>query len=196
MLHKDRDERDGYVYDASVKGGDTTFWAHVVGSIATDTTEINKTVRVTSARLHSFLQHIYGKYEFGLLQPTAPGAGTNNSFGLRAPKDDTTGSDTGLVGGGIYFEMDTNSVFRAVSYDDFGNRQATVIDWDTDWDGKQAKYTINWEADIVNFLVNDTIVATHSTRVPTKPLPLELRNGAATNIDMAYVRVARAGAIV
>ena len=198
-INKERDERDGYVYDASIKGGDTTFWAEVIGAIATDTTGMNRTVRVSSARLHSFLQHLYGEYEFGVRIPAVPGATTRQTWGLRNPKNDTGDSgvtDTGAIGGGIFFSIDTNSVFSVISHDDFGNRQTTVVTWDTDWDGQVAAYQIRWEEDHIKFLVNDSVIATHTTRVPKNSQPLELRNGTASNMDVAHVRVARAGAIV
>lgn len=187
-ITKERDERDGYIYDAAIKGADTTVWQDVVGAIALDTTGLNSTVRVSAARLHTYLLHIYGDYEFSLSSPSNPGIATDMSWGLRNPKD--------LTRGAAYFEMDTNSLFRAISYDDFGNQQATTVTWDTNWSDTQVRYKIRWEQDIVNFLINDTVVATHSTRVGTFPQSLEIRNGAATNLDMAYVRVARAGAIV
>ena len=198
-LYKEKDERDGYVYDAAVKGGDTTFWSEVLGSIATDTTGVNKTIRVSSARLHSFLQHKFGEYEFMLEVPASPGAATNQSWGLRTPKNDTSDSlaDTGIKGGGIYFQIDTNATFQAISYDDFGNRESTTLTFDSDaYDGVQNRYQIRWEADQVKFLINDTVVATHTTRVPQSPQPLELKNYTASNLDIAYIRVASAGAII
>lgn len=196
---KEKDERDAYVYDASIKGGDTTFWAEVIGTIATDTTGMNKVVRVSSARLHSYLQHQFGEYEFGVRIPAAPGATTRQTWGLRGPKNDTGDSgvaDTGTIGGGIIFSIDTNSVFSVISHDDFGARQTTNVTWDTNWDGQVARYQIRWEADHVKFLVNDSVIASHTTRVPNTAFPLELRNGTASNMDMAHVRVTRAGVIV
>ena len=192
----EKDERDGYRYDAAIKGGDTTFWAEVVGTIGTDTTGINRTLRVNADRLHSFLQHIYGNYEFSLNVPVNPDSTTDASWGLRSPKEDTTVTDTGTRGGGVYFEMDTSAVFRSVSYDDFGNRERTTITWDSDWSGRQIRFQIRWEQEDVKFLVNDSVVSTHDSAIPTRPKPLELRNGAASNIDVAYVEVSQAGAII
>lgn len=191
-----RDNRDGYDFDARIKRGDTTFWSEHSGSIAVDTSDSTTAIRVSSARLHSYLQHIYGDYEFTVNIPANPGVATIQTWGLRNPTGDTTLGDSGIVGGGIYFSIDTDSVFKVVSHDDFGNQEVTAVTWDTDWGGQQTKFTIRWEDDIVNFLVNDTVIATHSERVPTKPQSLELRNGTASNMDVASVRVARAGAII
>lgn len=195
-LHRDRDERDGYVYDARIKGSDTTFWSEVVGTLAVDTSDSTTALRINADRMHSFLQHVYGTYEFGVNLPANPAATTNQKWGLRNPMDDTLISDTGLVPSGIYFSVDTNAVFQVVSHDDLGNRQTTNVTWDTDWGGQQTKFTIRWEADIINFLVNDSVIATHSDRVPSKPFSLELQNVTASNMDVGYVRVSRAGAIV
>jgi hypothetical protein len=191
-----RDERDGYVYDARIKGADTTFWAEAVGTLAVDTSDSTTVIRVNADRLHSFLQHIYGEYEFSVNIPAAPAATTAQSWGLRNPMNDTTLGDTGIVPSGIYFSIDTDAVFSCRSHDDFGNRQTTNVTWDTDWDGQQTLFKIRWEEDIINFLVNDTIIATHSTRVPTSAQSLELRNATASNMDVSFVRVARAGAII
>lgn len=191
-----KDNRDGYVYDARIKRGDTTFWSEHTGAVAVDTTDSTTALRVNADRLHSFLQHIYGTYEFSVNLPGVPDASTQQTFGLRNPTDDTTLGDSSIIPSGVYFSLDTNSTFQCVSHDDFGNQESSTVTWDTDWDGQQTKFTINWEEDLVNFLVNDTVIATHSTRVPTKPFSLELRNLEAANMDVAYVRVARAGAII
>jgi len=184
----EQDKRDGYTYDARIKRGDTTFWAETKGTIATDSTGDVVVVRVSSARLHSFLQHIYGDFEFALSVPADPGASTNQAWGLRNSKDTSVSC--------AYFQIDTDGNFKAVSADDFGNTQETALTWDTDWTGAIARYRIIWEEDQVKFLINDTVVATHTERVGTKPQALEITNNVTSNLDMHFVRVARAGAIV
>lgn len=198
-MFEKRDERDGYTYDAAIKGLDTTFWSAVIGTPAADTTGMNKTIRVSAARIHSFLQHIFGEYEFVVSIPAAPAATTRQTWGLRNPKNDTGDSgvsDTGMIGSGMIFSIDTASVFSTITHDDFGNRQSTTVTWDTSWDGQQTRYQIRWEADNVKFLVNDSVISTHTTRVPTHPFSLEIRNGTASSMDVAQVKVTRAGAIV
>ncbi len=189
-----KDERDGYIFDARIKRGDTTFWSEHSGSLSTDTDDSTTAIRITSARVHSYLQHIYGDYEFSASIPVVPGSGIDHSWGLRNPTNDTTLGDSNIVAGGIYFQVDSD-VVTAISYDDFGNKETTTITWNALWTAKQTRYKIRWEEDIVNFLVNDSVVATH-TKVPKHPQSLEIRNGDASNLDVAFVRVARAGAII
>ncbi len=190
------DFRDGYTYDVGIKGGDTTFWADIVGAMAVSGTGINRVIRVSADRLHSFLLHRYGDYEFSINVPAVPGATTDQTWGLRFPKNDTTVTDTGIIAGGVFFSIDTNSTFQTISHDDFGVVEATTVTWDTDWDGQQTLFKVRWEQDIVNFLVNDTIIATHSARVPNEEMPVEVSNATASNFDLASVRVIRAGSIV
>jgi len=146
-------------------------------------------LRVSADRFHSYLQHIFGDFEFQMTIPAAPGATTDQSWGLRNPSDTQVSC--------AYFAIDTNSGFTVNSGDNYGNLQTTAVTWDTNWSGTEVvSYRIRWEEDIINFLINDTVVATHSTRVGNKPQALELRNVTASSMDVRIVRVTRAGAII
>lgn len=182
------DKRDGYTYDVAIKRGDSTFWMERTGALAIDSTGDTIVLRVSGDRFHSYLQHIFGDFEFQLTIPANPGATTDQTWGLRNPSDTQVSC--------AYFSIDTNSAFTCKTGDNYGNLQSSAVTWDTNWSDTAVTYRIRWEEDVVNFLINDTVVATHSTRVGTKPQSLELRNATASNMDVRTIRVTRAGAII
>lgn len=183
----EKSEREGYIFDAAIKGADTTFWQDVEGTLAADTVGANKTVRVNSARIATYLNHIYGDYEFALNVPTVPTAGDSRVWGLRSIKQGDRSA--------VYFEID-GATFRAVSIGSYDTTQeVTTLNFDTDWDATVTRYRIQWEPGLISFLVNDTVVARHTKRIPEDPLPIEIKNANADNLDLSFVKVRRAGVI-
>lgn len=177
-----RDQREGYTYDAVVKGADTTFWANVEGAMAA----VAGKLRVNADEIASYLQHRFGRFIFAINVPTIPAAGTTRLWGLRNVGAPTRGA--------AYFEQDTSTtVLFARSYDNSGTLQSTSITADTDWYGAEVEYIINWEKDRIQFQVNDSdgyrTLATHVTRVGTLPLALNVMDTVAENLDVGYVTV-------
>ncbi len=177
---EERDLREPMLYDVSIKGLDANFWKQDTGT----TTVASNKLRNSAASLSSYAQFVFGDFEFAVNVPTTPAAGIGpNIWGLKNIGDTNSR-------GAAYFTIDTE--FYAVSFDDFGNRQRTAITFDsTNWDGADVRYRIISEAERVDFLVNDTIVAQHSTRVGRSGIPQALRidNDSASNLDVAFVAV-------
>lgn len=178
----DKDKRDGYVYDVIIKQFDTYFWKQTTG---TSTVASNK-LRCNAAALASYLQHKYGDFEFGLNIPTTPSSGEAKHWGLRLPSTDHVGA--------AYFEI-SGATFRVVSVDSGGTSESTTVTW-TSYENAETKYRIVWRPEAVQFYINGVIVATHTTRVPLGPLPLRIVNADSDNVDLGYVVVRQAAAII
>lgn len=181
LLNKDK--RDGYIYDPVVKQYDTGFWKTTTGTPAMSTVYL----RFTSAGSASFLQHIFADVEFSLNIPTTPSTGEAKVWGLR----NLYGDDLGA----IYFEI-TGATFRVISKDDSGSAETTNVTWVSGWEGADTKYRIRWEPDHVIFYVNGTIVATHTSKVPSHALAIRILNSDADNVDLEYIAVKRAASII
>lgn len=131
-----RDNREGYTYDAAIKGADTTFWSQIQGTIGVTGTQPAQKLVVNADSIASYLQHRYGRYIFAINVPAIPAAGTTRVWGLRNPGAPTRGA--------TYFQQDTSTtVLFARSYDNWGNLQSTSITADTDWYGAEVEYIIN-----------------------------------------------------
>ncbi len=176
------DKRDGYIYDVVIKQLDSTFWKTTAGSPSIASNKL----RVSAAAIASYLLHKFGDYEFAITVPTTPSSGEAKHWGLRSPAEDDIG--------GAYFEI-AGAVFTAVTLDDGGNKQTTTLTWSS-YQAAETKFRIIWDADRVIFMIDGTIVATHTTRVPSNALPLRLVNVDADNTDTGYFLVRQAGAII
>ena len=97
--------------------------------------------------------------------------------------------------GAMYFEI-SGATFQVVSKDDAGTSETTAVTFTTGWAGADTKYRIRWEPDQIIFYVNGTVVATHSTRVPSHALAIKILNSDADNTDLEYVAVKRAASII
>lgn len=167
------DLRESLVYDAYVKEADSDFWKGDTANVTYDTARFAVSIGDTGAAgsMTSFSQYQYGDFEFSMLiDSLSPDSNDSEKyFGLRNPGDT-------LNRGAAYFDLSYDTVagdssanarsFRAVVYDDFGNRQEKDIVWDTDWGGgaRLGRFRIKWEVDGYNFYVNDTIVANMGDR--------------------------------
>ena len=172
------DLREGYVYDPITKGADTTYWAAITGTL---TVASNK-LRFNNDRHASFIQHIFGKFTFAVNVATRPATNDNKIWGLRNPGAATRGA--------MFFEI-ADTTFRVVSFDDFGDTsQTTNLTWDSDvYDAAEINYGIRWEEDGVDFLIRDTVVATHRTSFGKIPLSIEIRNEDADNMDVGFIEI-------
>lgn len=166
---EERDLREGFYYDPSVRGFDSYFLlgdtADLLADTVRDALKIGDTALVGS--VSSIPQFLYGDFEFAmLLDSTVPDSSDSERFiGLRN-KGDT------LNRGAAFFDLAFDTLtgadttitrpFRAVVYDEEGNRQRKNITWDTNWSGggRLTRFRIIWEASGRQFLINDTVVAT------------------------------------
>ena len=167
------DLRDGLVYDPYIKGYDSNFWKGDTANLLADTVKnvikIGDTGLVGSAS--SYSQYLYGDFEFAMaIDSLSPDSNDSEKyFGLRNMGDS-------LNRGAAFFDLSFDTLtgadtaitrpFRAVIYDEYGNRQRKNITWDTGWGGggRITRFRILWEADGYSFLINDTVVATLGDR--------------------------------
>ena len=179
------DLREGYVYDPVVKGADTTYWSAITGIL----TVTGGNLRFNTDRHTSFLQHIYGKYTFAVNVPSRPATNHNRVWGLRNPAAPTRGA--------CIWEI-SDTTFRVVSFDDFGDTsQTTNLTWDSDvYDGAEINYGIRWEEDGVDFLIRDTVVATHRTVFGKIPLAIDIDNQESDNMDVGFIEIRHAKNII
>ena len=183
-MERKKDLRDGYTYDPVIKQYDTVFWKTTTGSApAMSSTKL----RFTSNAAASFILHKFGDFEFALNIPTTPSVGEAKHWGLRLPSGDSQGA--------IYFEI-SGATFQCVSIDDGGTSQTTTLTWSAAYTATETEFRFIWDEDRVVFMINGTIVATHTTRVPSNALSLRVVNGDADNVDMGYIAIRQAGAIV
>lgn len=178
------DLRDGYVYDVTVKGADTTFWKEVTGTL----TVVSNKLRFNADRAVSYIQHIFGMFVFFVNVPTNPAASDARVIGLRNPGDATRG--------GAYFDFDSDGVFSTITYDEFTNRERTTVTWDSDWSGAEVRYAIRWEPDLVRFYINDVVKATHTSRIGKIAQALDVQNVNADNLDVGIIEVRGAKTII
>lgn len=196
MEKLNRDKRDGYVYDAAIKGLDANFWANITSA---PTVSAGK-LRFNAAKAASYILHEYGDVEFLLTVPAAPTSGDVRQFGLSGSSAKTFGA--------VYFDI-TGAVFSAKVYDNSGNSKSVTITWNASWTNVATLYRIIWDTDRVQFqvgivtagVVAYTIVATIAMpqdigSVPYVALPILINNGNADNMDLTYVVVRNAAGIV
>ena len=178
------DQRDGYVFDPMIKGYATDFWKTLTGTPAMS----SNVLRFTSAKAESYIQHIFGEYEFLLNVPVKPTAGDSRQWGLMNPSSTNFGA--------IYFDISA-TVFSLKSYDDNGTLTTTVLNWaDATFSAHAIKFKFRWEPDQIIAYVNDVKVATINQSSPSNALGLYINNGVADNMDLSYILVHKAAAIV
>lgn len=173
--------RDTVIYDVKMRGYDRSFWKTLTG----DPSIVANKLRLNAEEAASYYQFLFGIFEFAVNVPAAPTAGDARKIGLINPSAPTRGS--------IYFEI-VGDVFRAVSYDDDGTVQRTVLTWSGD--GAEQVFKIEWERDYIVFSLAGTAVANHKTRIGKIPHALYLNNGNADNMDTGYLLVKEAGKLV
>jgi len=173
--------RDMVIYDVKMRGYDRSFWKALTG---TPTIVANK-LRLNAQETASYYQFLFGTFEFAVNVPAVPTAGDARKIGLINPSAPTKGS--------IYFEI-TGTTFRAVSYDDNGNVERTVLTWSGD--GAEQIFKIEWEKDYIVFSLAGVALANHKSRIGKTPHALYLINGNADNMDSGYFLVKETGKLV
>lgn len=182
-MSNERDLRKGFFYDPSVRGFDSYFLLGDTADLTYDT--VKNYLRIGDTGLvgsvSSIPQFIYGDFEFAMaIDSLSPDSSDSEKyFGLRN-KNDT------LNRGAIFFDFSYDTVtgtdttntrpFRAVAYDEQGNRQRKNITWDTNWGGggRLTRFRIRWENSDIKFLINDTVYATLGDRPDTSNSTLQV----------------------
>jgi hypothetical protein len=167
--------RDGFIYDAIMRGYDTSFFKTIDG---TPSVSSNK-VRLNAAEIGSYPQIKRGTVEFAVNIPAAPTAGDARKIALLNPSAPTRGS--------IYFEV-VGAVFQVVSYDDDGTTETTAITGST-IHGAEKLFKIEWGPDYIIFFLDGVAIATHKTRVGSIAQGLYIINGNSDNMDVGYILV-------
>ncbi len=165
---EEMDLRGGLVMDPSArKAFDSSFWhgdtANLVYDTVKDIYHIGDTGLVGSAS--SYSQYLFGDFELQVGMDTlSPDSNDSEKrWGLQNIGDT-------LRRGAIYFQaaFDTltgadTAVTRqlwATAFDEQGTRQRKRITWDSSWDTTFPRYRIIWESDRIEFLINDSVMAT------------------------------------
>lgn len=176
-------ERLGFTYDSKQRGLDTAFWKTIAATVSAAS---NKVRLASGGEIASYTQCKYGIFRFALNVATTPSTGEAKKWGLLMPSSPNVGA--------AYFEI-AGAVFKAVSYDEDGNAESTVIAWDG-WEAAESVYEIEWEKDYLIFKVDGVVVATHRSRVGNVAQPLYLLNVDADNLDLGYVTAKEIGMYV
>ena len=170
QFSEERNFRHAIVNDPTVWGAfDSNFWHGDTANLAFDS--VKNMIKIGDTGLvgsvSSFPQFLFGDFEFTMaIDSLSPDSNDSvKNFGLKNAGDSNNR-------GAVFFDLafdtltgaDTTIVrpFRAVVYDEDGNRQRKNITWDTNWGGggRLTRFRIIWEADNCNFLINDTVYAT------------------------------------
>lgn len=189
-----RDKRDGYIYDCSIKGLDSNFWANVTGTPTVSTGKI----RLNAATMASFILHEFADIEFGMNIPAVPTSGDSRRFGFFSPAAPNVGA--------AYFDI-TGTVFTANVLDASGNLKQVTLTFTAGWAATETIYRITFEKDIVRFWVGTlsanistwillTTIAAPQTGLSIMPLPVYIKNGNSDNVDLTYMAVRQAAGIV
>ena len=181
-----RDKRDGYDYDPIIKGYDASFWATTAGTPAISGTVL----RFNASAASSYLQHMFADIEFDLNVAAKPTAGDVRRWGLTNPSSNGEG--------GAFFDI-TGTAFTANVYDDRGNHSYVTLTWnDSAWSAAATLFRIRWEPDQVIFYIAGVIVATFGLvgTLPTGPLAARIVNSNSDNMDLSYMRVREAAAVI
>lgn len=173
--------RSGFIYDILLRAYDSSFWKTLAG---TPSIASNK-IRLNADTCASYYQIIKGKIDIPVNVPNTPSGSEARKWGLLNAGDPTKGS--------MYFEI-AATVFKAVSYDNDGNVQTTIL---TFADAASEKiYGIEWGDDYINFLKEGVVVATHTTRVGSLAQAIYLHNAESDNLDFGSIKVKEAGKII
>lgn len=186
-MERQRDHRDGFIYDPIIKGFDSVFFATLAGSPALS----GSVIRLTSASVASFTQYGFADVEFNLNIAVAPVGGQSKVWGLYSPVTTTLGA--------AYFKV-SGSAFTAETTDNVGNTKSTTLTWAAGYTGTNTVFRIRWEQDAIKFYINGTVVASHDLVVPSygssMALPIRITNTNADNMDIVYLAVRQTGSIV
>lgn len=191
-------ERSDYFYDPSVRGFDSYFLLGDTADLLADTVrnalKIGDTALVAS--VSSIPQFLFGDFEFAmLLDSTVTDSNDSVRFVGLQNRTDT------LQRGAAYFDFAFDTLtgadttitrpFRAVTYDEQGNRQRKNITWDTNWSGggRLTRFRITWEPSGRQFLINDTVYATMDDKPDSSTSTFQVN----TTIPQA-IRISKLGA--
>lgn len=182
-----KDRRDGYLYDPIIKGFDASFWSTTTGvpSIASNN------IRLNAAAISSYLQHEYADVEFMVTVPANPTAGDVRQWGLRNPASDN--------GGAAYFDI-TGAVFSFKTADNSGAVTTTALTWvNGTYTANPIAFRLRWEPDQILVYIGGVKVATINLaagNLPAGPLAARIVNSNADNMDIGYMRVRNAAAVI
>ena len=161
--------RENFFFDPTVKQAfDSYFLLGDTADLTFDT--VKGLLKIGDSGLvgsvSSIPNFLYGDFEFRMkFDSLSPDSNDSEKyFGLRNRSNDSRG--------GIYFDLSYDTTagdsspstrpFQAVLYDEWGTKRKYPLTWDTLWAGAgtQTNFRINWEQDLVRFLVNDTVYLT------------------------------------
>ena len=166
---------DYFFYDPKIYGCNEDIIRKISGTVDAS----NGKIRIIAGGANTTTMSIHGDARMKLIIPTAPTAGDSRVWGFY--------SRAFLNRNAAYFFI-SGTNFYARSYDDYGNAiESTTITWDSTWTNEAIDYEIRLRIGSVEFLVNGTRLAYHSTAVPKKMLlPLYWYNSNSDTLSMEY----------
>lgn len=139
---------------------------------------------------------LYGVFEFSVRFPLAGVQTPTNlvndiAFGLK----NASMGNFGKID--VFIDQSGDSItFR--TYDEFGTVQDTVLTWDTDWNTVQTIFRISWSQGQVTLEVLPNAatawvaLASHTARIPNRPLNPFVTVVGAENLDVDFIAVRNA----
>lgn len=171
---------EALTYDPQISAYNTNFWKTLSGS---DPTVPSTKLRITNAEIASYGSWRFSAIEFVLNVPTAPTAGNNRQWGFKCPALGNRGR--------VEFSI-VDDVFAVFAYNDAGTQVFTLaITWDAAWTATDVRYGIRIGKDGIRFLIDGVVkaktqISGHNPNpaVSSLPLPIHIKNGTASNLDM------------
>lgn len=175
-----------FVYDPSIFGYDTTFFADITGAGGTTGTGVSKKIRLNADRIASKVSFRFLDLEMNVNIPAAPTSGDVRSWGLLIP------------GGGnrARAEFDiTGALFKTLLYDNNGVLIGTkTITWDATWSAAEVKYEIViYRGGVKFFIAGDCVARFEMADFEANALPPDLsqaihfNNANADNMDIGCI---------
>lgn len=163
-----------FLYEPSRDGYDLDAWKSVYGTpIVT-----GGSLYLQQAAMIHRGDSSRGQITMNVNVPSSPAGGESRRFGFYGPSS----------GAYAWFSIEGEALNAAIS-DGRDNLTSTAITWDdTNWSANDVDFTIRWEAGLVRFIINDSIVATLSGySVPHDPLAIYLSNGSDDGMKVRYI---------
>lgn len=164
----------GYVYDALVKGFDSSFWATVAGSPSF----VSPSVLINAATIATYVQPNLGIFTFNLKIPTIPTSGDVRSWGIKNPSTDDE----------ILFVIEDDALIARVT-----GQTDVVLDSDIISTDAQ-DFQITWNPESIGFSIDGVGVAAFET-ILNVPMSVYIDNQNADDIEMQSVSLLECGRI-
>jgi len=157
-------ERFNFNYDPTRQGYDTNTWRTLLGDPAIGSTGrlVVDTGAGTAGAIIHYTDFVKGTVNFNVNIPSSPATGDSRYFGLATPSNDG------------YIRFAIGSELKCETANGGNTTTSDELEWDaTGWNGEDLDFQIVWEAGLVRFYIEGTIVYTVTDEsIPHGPLSL------------------------